>query len=53
MLCDRDKRTVPDHDRFISINTSAISGILEDLLGMTTWREGHYVKQYVRGKHDE
>lgn len=52
MLHDRDKRTVPVHDSFISINTAVISQILEDLLGMTTWRDGYYVKQYVRGKYD-
>lgn len=52
MLCERDKRTVPVHDRSFSISTAVISGILEDLLGMTTWREGHNVKQYVKGKCD-
>lgn len=52
MLCDRDKRTVSVHDRFISINTAIISWILEDLLGMPTWREEDYVKQHVKGKCD-
>lgn len=53
MLCDRDERTVPVHDTFISINTALMSQILEDLLGMTTWREEHYAKQYVKGKCNE
>ena len=53
MLCDRDKRMVPVHDVIISINIVIISRILEDLLDMTSWREGDYAKQHVKGKCHE